>query len=108
MLKTVKKTMHDIGDGTGYFAKRVGSETADLAKRVGSETAELAKRIGPKRAIIGIAVIGVVVGGSIFLVRYLRARKEKEEMSFEGAEQQMEGGAVRRRHKRGADAQFSH
>ncbi len=94
MLETVKKAMHNIGDGTGHLAKRVGSGTADLARRV-----------GPRRAIIGIAVIGVVVGGSILLVRYLRARKE--DLPFEGSEEQAPGRAPSRRTRR-AEAQFSH
>jgi hypothetical protein len=95
MLKTVKNAMYTIGDGTEY-----------LAKRVGSGTAELAKRIGPKRAIIGAAVIGVVVTGSILLVRYLRARKE--DLPLEGSDEQMHGRAAKRNAKRGAEAQFSH
>jgi hypothetical protein len=95
MLNTVKNAMHTIGDGTG-----------DLAKRFGGGTARLAKRVGPKRAIIGIAVIGVVVGGSIMLARYLRARKE--ELPLEGSDEQMPGQKVRRNAKRGIDAQFSH
>jgi hypothetical protein len=106
MLKTVKKTMHNIGDDTGYFAKRVSSGTADLAKRVSSGTADLAERIGPRRAIIGVAVIGVIVGGSILLVRYMRARRE--ELPFEGAEEHVSGRRARRHARRGAEAQFSH
>ncbi len=106
MLKSVKTAMYNIGDGTGHLAKRVGSGTADLAKRVGSETADLAKRIGPKRAIIGIAVIGVVVAGSIVLVRYLRSRKE--DLPLEEGDEQVRGRQGRRRSHRGAEAQFQH
>lgn len=105
MLKSVKSAMYNIGDGTGHFAKRVGSETADIAKRVGHGTADIAKRVGPTRAIIGVAVIGVVVAGSIFLVRYLRNRKE--EIPFEGSDDQVRGRAPSRRARRG-EAQFSH
>ncbi len=106
MLKSVKSAMYNIGDGTGHFAKRVGTGTADIAKRVGSGTADIAKRVGPKRAIIGVAVIGVVVAGSIFLVRYLRNRKE--ELPFEGSDEQVRGRGSRRNARRGAEAQFSH
>jgi hypothetical protein len=95
MLNTVKNAMHTIGDGTG-----------DLAKRVGSGTARIAKRVGPTRAIIGVAVIGAVVGGSILIMRYLRARKE--ELPFEGSEDQVSGHKMKRNAKRGADAHFSH
>lgn len=95
MLNTVKQAMHTIGDGTG-----------DLAKRFGSGTARLAKRVGPQRAIIGVAVIGGIVIGSILLVRYLRARKE--DLPFEGSEEQAAGQRSRRNAKRGVDAPFSH
>jgi hypothetical protein len=95
MLNTMKHAMHTIGDGTG-----------DLAKRLGSGTADLAKRIGPKRAIIGIVIAGVVVGGSIFLVRYLRARKE--DLPMEGEDEQVQGRKQQRTAKRGADAHYSH
>jgi hypothetical protein len=117
MLKSVKSAMYNIGDGTGHLAKRVGSETADLAKRVGSETADIAKRVGsstadiakrvgPQRAIIGVAVIGVVVVGSIFLVRYLRVRKE--ELPLEGSDEQVQERGAKRHARRGPEAQFSH
>jgi hypothetical protein len=95
MLHTVKNAMYTIGDSTGTLAKRFGGGTADLAKR-----------IGPKRAVIGIAILGVVAGGSYLLVRYLRARKE--DLPFEGADEQMPGRTTKRNAKRGADAQFSH
>jgi hypothetical protein len=106
MLETVKNAMYTIGDSTSDLAKRFGSETADLAKRVGSGTADLAKRVGPKRAIIGLAIAGVVIGGSILLVRYLRARKE--DLPFEGAEDQPHGRHAKRSAKRGTDAHYSH
>jgi hypothetical protein len=106
MLKTVKKSIYNIGDETADLAKRVSSGTADIAKRVGSGTAGLAKDIGMKRALVGLAVIGVIVGGSVFLVRYLRARKE--ELPFEGADDQARGRASSRQARRGAEAQFSH
>lgn len=95
MLKTVKNAMYTIGDGTGHLAKRVGSGTADLAKR-----------IGPKRAIIGVAVIGVVVAGSIILVRYLRARKD--DLPLEGGDEELRGRTQKRGARRGAEAHLSH
>jgi len=99
MLNTVKNAMCTIGDTTGEYAKRFGSGTADLAN-------DLAKKIGPKRALLGIAVLGVVVGGSIFLVRYLRARKE--DLPFEGTDEQFAGKKVKRNAKRGTEAHYSH
>ena len=106
MLNTVKNAMYTIGDSTADFAKLVGNETADFAKLVGNETAELAKRIGPKRAIIGLVVLGAVVGGSIFLVRYLRARKE--DLPVEGDDEQGQGRKHKRNTRRGGEAQYQH
>ena len=127
MLNTVKDAMHTIGDSTEDFAKRFGSEAADIAKMVGSEaahlakkvshdaadlaksfgsgTADLAKRIGPKRAIIGVAVLGVLVGGSIWLVRYLRARKE--DLPADATQDQAPNRGQKRHGKRGAE-HYSH
>jgi len=74
MLNIVKDTFHTIGDRSSELARTFGAETADLAKRFGSETASLAKRIGPRRGLIGLAVLATTIGGSVMLVRYLRAR----------------------------------
>src|SRR6266850_1688802 len=85
MMNTVKHAIYTIGDRgsdlaktigceTADLAKRVGGTTADLAKRAGSSTSDLAKRIGPKRGLIGLAVLAAAIGGSIVLVRYLKAR----------------------------------
>jgi hypothetical protein len=74
-MKSVKHTIHTIGDRSSDFAKALGSETVDLAKRFGNETASLAKRIGPRRALIGLAALAAAIGGSVMLMRYLRARK---------------------------------
>jgi hypothetical protein len=74
MMKTVKHTFTSIGDHGGDFARTIGSGTVGLARRVGDGTAGLARRIGPRRALIGLAVAAVTIGGTIVLVRYLRAR----------------------------------
>jgi hypothetical protein len=74
MMKTVKHTFTSIGDHSGEIARTIGSGTAGLARRFGGGTASLARRVGPRRALIGFAVAAVAVGGSIVLVRYLRAR----------------------------------
>lgn len=84
----------------------IGDNTEELAKRVGSGTARVAKRVGPTRAIIGVAVIGAVVGGTILLVRYLRARRE--ELPIEGQGEERPERADQRRSKRGVDTRYSH
>lgn len=61
------------------FMSSVGCTTSDLAKRVGDNTVDLARRVGPKRGIIGFVVLGAAIGGSIYLIRYLRARAEEME-----------------------------
>ena len=96
MLKSVKHTIHTIGDRRGGFAKTVGYETAGLVKRLGHGTTDLAKRIGPRRGLIGLAVLGGVVGGSIVLVRFLRARKlEIERRRYEAGDDLREGQAAK-------------
>jgi hypothetical protein len=75
MMNMVRDTFSSIGDRGGDFARNVGSGTVDLARRVGSGTADLARDIGPRRALIGLAMAAVAIGGSILLVRYLRARR---------------------------------
>lgn len=74
MTKTVRKSFHSVGDRGGDIVKAIGCGTADAARWVGRGTADIATRIGPKRGLLGLAVIAVAVGGSIVLVRYLRAR----------------------------------
>jgi len=83
MMKSVKHTIHTIGDRSGDFAKTLGSETVDLAKRFGNGTASLAKRIGPRRGLMGLAVLAAAIGGSVMLMRYLRARKLDSQRGLE-------------------------
>jgi len=89
MMNTVRDTFSSIGDRSGDIARSVGSGTAGLARRVGSGTVDLAKRvtgrsssiadqIDGRRALIGIAVAAAAIGGSILLVRYLRARRARD------------------------------
>ncbi len=96
MMNTVKDVIHSLGGGAGDVAKHIGGTSADVAKRVGGSTVDLAKivgvgtvdlarRIGPKRGLIGLAIAGVAIGGTIFLVRYLRSRAE--EASLEAGEE---------------------
>ncbi|HEY0194258.1 MAG TPA: hypothetical protein VGC42_24250 [Kofleriaceae bacterium] len=92
----VKRTLNNLGDYTGDFAndagkfarnfggdtadlaRRFGGDTADLARRFGDGTADLAKRVGPKRGLIGLAVLAATIGGSIMLIRYLKARAAEQ------------------------------
>jgi hypothetical protein len=74
MMNTVRDTFHTIGDRSGDIARSFGSGTADLARRVSDGTVDIAKQIGPRRALIGLAIAAVAIGGSVMLIRYLRAR----------------------------------
>jgi hypothetical protein len=84
MTKTVKKTLYSIGDRSGDVARSFGSGTANLARRFGSGTADVARRIGPRRGLIGLAVLAVTIGGSVVLIRYLRARADERELDETG------------------------
>ena len=86
MMKTAKHTLHAISDHGSDLASTIGAGTVDLAKRVGSGTAHLAQRIGPRRGLISLVVMAAAIGGSIVLVRYLRARKANAEVDAAGDE----------------------
>lgn len=108
MMKTVKHTFTSIGDHGGDFARTIGSGTADMARRVGGGTADLARRIGPRRALLGLAVAAMAVGGTIVLVRYLRARNADQSATDESGESAGRGHNSRRsRGKHNAHAQVS-
>lgn len=94
MMKTVKHTIHVIGDHGSDLA----SETVDLARRFGSGTVDLARQIGPRRGLIGLVVVAAAIGGSIVLVRYLRARKADSEREIT-ADDMSNGLGGRRRGK---------
>jgi hypothetical protein len=113
MMNTVKQTFHSIGDRSSELARTFGSETAHLAKRVSSGTTNLAKQIGPRRALIGLAVLAVGIGGSVMLVRYLRARNlEKARRAGQTGNQASAGHGTRShdrsRSQRTNDVQPSH
>lgn len=78
MMNTVRDTFSSIGDRGGEIVRSVGSGTAGLARRVGSGTADVARQIGPRRVMIGLAIAAVAIGGSILVMRYLRARRERD------------------------------
>lgn len=86
MMNTVRDTFSSIGDRGGEIARSVGSSTAGLARRVGSGTAGIARQVGPRRALIGLAIAAVAIGGTILVVRFLRARRERDEVLDLGEE----------------------
>jgi hypothetical protein len=100
MLNTAKNVMHSIGGG----AMRVGEGSADLAKRVGSGTADLAKRVGMKRGLIGLAILGAAAGTTIYVVRYLRARR----LAFDDVASSPEAQVSQRNHKSQKHQQHAH
>jgi hypothetical protein len=110
MMKTVKHTFTSIGDHSGDLARTIGSGTADLARRFGGGTAGLAKRIGPRRGLLGLAVLAAAIGGSVVLVRYLRARTA-ERVDADGSGETNRGNRMskaRARAQHAADAHVSH
>lgn len=111
-MKTVKTTFYTLGDRTSDLARTIGDETVDLARRFGDGTASLAKRVGPKRGLIGLAVLVAAVGGSIMLVRYLKARNAEQEGLGDEAATGEAGTSQfankRARARNAADAHISH
>ncbi len=82
MMNMVRDTFSSIGDRGGEIARSVGCTTAGLARRASSGTVDIARQIGPRRALIGLAIAAVAIGGSILVARYLRARREREELDL--------------------------
>jgi hypothetical protein len=95
MMNTVRDTFSSIGDRGGEIARSVGVGTAGLARRVGSGTADVARQIGPRRALIGLAIAAVAIGGSILVLRYLRARRERDELDLRDLGEEDLGAASR-------------
>jgi hypothetical protein len=111
-MKTVKTTFYTLGDRTTDLARTIGDETVDLARRFGDGTTSLARRVGPRRGLIGLAVLAAAVGGSIMLMRYLKARNA-EQANAAGDDATDEAGASsftnkRTRARNTADAHISH
>ena len=92
----MKDFMSSVGCTTSDLAKRVGDTTSDLAKRVGDGTVDIARRVGPKRGIIGFIVLGAAIGGSIYLIRYLRARSAE----LDGATNSDRSSTIEKRERR--------
>jgi hypothetical protein len=103
-MKTVKRTFNHLGDTTGDlarttgdFARTIGSDTVDLARQFGGGTAKLAKRIGPKRGLIGLAVLAAAIGGSVVLIRYLRARSAQDGLAADESNDVLGNGFAKKR-----------
>ncbi|MDX2090370.1 MAG: hypothetical protein SFX73_21105 [Kofleriaceae bacterium] len=97
MKRHTRHFVSNLGYGTADFAKRTGRGTAALARRVGDGTADIARRVGPKRAVIGVAIFGAVVAGSIVLVRYLKRRREEQMVDYDAIEQSDTAAGMRAR-----------
>lgn len=95
MKHTVRDTMQSIGDCSGDIAKTLRSSTAHLARRVGDRTTDLARRVGPRRTLIGLAMAAVAIGGTIMVVRYLRARRIRNGLGMSREEASASGVGVR-------------
>jgi hypothetical protein len=108
MMNTVRDTFHSIGDRSGDLARSMGSGTVDLARRLGDGTASLARQVGPRRALIGLAVAAVAIGGAVFVVRYLRARRAERDLGIDDATTDRTAGASSRSHVPGGDARISY
>lgn len=97
VMEYAKDMVTNVGSATADFAKMIGGNTASLARRVGSGSAKLARNVGPRRGLIGLALVGVAVGGGIFLARYLRARAaEANKQDAEGTPKTKMSAAERR------------
>ena len=68
--------INEVLSATGSLAQGIGNGTASVARGLGSGTASVARAIGWKRALIGLAAIGVAAGAAVIIVRVLRARAE--------------------------------
>jgi hypothetical protein len=97
MLNNVKDFVEDIGCRASEFARSVGKDSGKLARRVGKDSSKLARRvskttvktardIGPTRALIGLAIAGAAIGGSVFVVRYLRSKRAEADAELTAEE----------------------
>lgn len=108
MMNTVKHTFSSIGDRGSDLARTLGSGTAGIARRVGDGSVTLVRRIGPRNALIGLAVAAVAIGGSIVVIRYLRARNAGPHITDAGDSLGASNASRRSHGQRSADVQASH
>ncbi|HET9626402.1 MAG TPA: hypothetical protein VFP84_33805 [Kofleriaceae bacterium] len=107
-MKTVKTTFYTLGDRTSDLARTIGDETVDLARRFGDGTMTLAKRVGPKRGLIGLATAVAVIGGSIMLVRYLKARNAQQDGARDEHDEHAGASSFANKRARARNAAESH
>lgn len=100
MMEFAKDMVSNVGSATADFAKTIGGNTTSLAKRVGGGSVKLARTVGPTRGVVGLALVGVAVGGGIFLARYLRARA--------AAARKLEASGSRKNKMRKAESRAQH
>lgn len=122
MLTKIKDLMSDVGRDRGFFTEKRGRPILEknaynrfaappikLAKRVGVGTVDFARKVGPVRGLIGLALLGVAIGGSVALIRRLRDRDMEDETIGEGGDVDS-STVVQHRRRRAANrhAQVSH
>jgi len=107
MMNTVRESFHSIGDRSGDLARSFGSGTVHLARRVGDGTVSLARDIGPRRALIGLAVAAVAIGGSVLILRYLRSRRAEAGFDLDETGGETARGSKRSRAS-GSDTRISY
>lgn len=95
-LDVASDIARSVGSSAADLAKRSGSSASDLAKAAGGSAVVIAKKVGPKRALIGLAVIGAAIGG-YYLVRYLREEVEEGDEEFEASEEPQTAAGRRQR-----------
>jgi hypothetical protein len=83
MMNSVKDAFYNFGSGAGDVARRFSHDSARTARRISRRSRRMASDIGPTRILIGLAITGVAIAGSIFLVRYLRAHRDEVEGELE-------------------------
>lgn len=101
MMATAKNLVSNLRDRdlvhrVGSGARHARISAADYARHLGVSSRDLAHRVGPKRGLLGLAILGAVVGGTIFLVRFLRSRSEDHIDEFAGNEDPAMGGKRRK------------
>ena len=106
MMATFKDTLGALGENAacfakdfGGYAKDFGGKAADFGKDVGKRTSALAHRVGPKRGAIALGIVAAAIA-TPFIIRYVRARRARQE-SLIGPDGEAVAPKARRRAARG-------
>ena len=90
-------------DATMDAARTAGAATAHAAKEVADRASDLARRV-PRNGWIGIAAAAAAIGGTVLVVRYLKARGEAlhaaEAAALKAGKAPTPGGHKRRANKK--------